>query len=143
MPKTNSDAEALYEHRLDEDEWEEAPELIEVRPKRTEVVSFRLPTEELDQLEQLALYAGMTISEAIRALIKRGLSADSEGHPPVPVIIDFMPGRATFLVNLHGYLASPRGESPAPSSWVPDYPPGMVNITSDDDQPRLDLDLGV
>ncbi len=76
--KHATDAEELYQHRNDPDEWETEEEQIEVRPSRTSVVSFRLPAEEMVQLERAAKDAGQTLSEYIRtAIIMRRVHGNS------------------------------------------------------------------
>lgn len=84
-----SDADELYAHRHDPDEWEEEPESIVVRPSRTSVVSVRIPTEDLDAIEQAAALAHQTISEYIRETIAERL------HATAPV-------SATFSVTCSG-----------------------------------------
>ncbi|MEJ7843825.1 MAG: ribbon-helix-helix protein, CopG family [Rubrobacter sp.] len=59
-------AEELYEHRNDPGEWGEEAEEIEVKPRRSSVLSFRLPPEEIDALEQDMARTGETLSEYIR-----------------------------------------------------------------------------
>ncbi len=59
----------LYEHKDDPDEWSEEAVPIEVRPSRTSVVSFRLPTEEMDALEEAASAAGESLSEYVRKAV--------------------------------------------------------------------------
>ncbi len=59
----------LHEHQDDPNEWSEEAVPIEVRPGRTSVVSFRLPTRELDALEEAAAAAGESISEYVRKAV--------------------------------------------------------------------------
>ena len=83
---TTRDAAELYEHRNDDGEWSDDVEKIEVRPRRTEVISFRVPSDELDLLEVAAKQAGVSLSEFVRETIQRRL----EGSPPkvdeIPVV---------------------------------------------------------
>ncbi len=65
----HDDAEELFRHRHDPEEWETEEEVIEVRPTRTSVVSFRVPSEEMEWLERAAKEAGQTLSEFIRAAL--------------------------------------------------------------------------
>ncbi|HEY7349672.1 MAG TPA: hypothetical protein VH599_15255 [Ktedonobacterales bacterium] len=67
----------LYEHQDDPDEWSEEAVPIEVRPGRTSVVSFRLPTKELDALEEAASAARESISEYVRKAVALRLRDDS------------------------------------------------------------------
>jgi hypothetical protein len=64
-----NEAQDLYDHRHDPDEWEEAPERIEVRPARSSVLSVRLPRAEFDALEKAAAAAGETLSEYVRRAV--------------------------------------------------------------------------
>jgi len=78
----HKEAEELYQHRDDPDEWETEEEHIEARPARTSVVSFRLPSEEMELLDQAAKAAGQTLSEYIRtAIMMRRLHGDAEMPP--------------------------------------------------------------
>jgi predicted DNA binding CopG/RHH family protein len=63
------EARELYEHRHDEDEWEDEPEPVEVHPSRTSVLSIRLHREELDALEQAAAQKGENLSKYVRKAI--------------------------------------------------------------------------
>ena len=63
-------ADELERTRDDEGEWSNEPVEIEVRPTRTQVVSFRLPLEELEQLAAAAGLVGETLSEYIRGAIE-------------------------------------------------------------------------
>lgn len=67
------EARALYDHRHDEGEWSDVPVAIEVRPLRSEVVSFRLPTEEMTELETAARTGGESISSFVRKAITERL----------------------------------------------------------------------
>jgi hypothetical protein len=80
--KQHEAAEELFQHRNDPDEWETEEEHIEARPARTSVVSFRLPAEEMELLDQAAKGAGQTLSEYIRtAITMRRLHGDAEMPP--------------------------------------------------------------
>lgn len=59
-------AKELWEHRNDPDEWSEEAEEIEVKPRRSSVLSFRLPPEEIDALEEALEQTGESLSEYIR-----------------------------------------------------------------------------
>lgn len=62
-------AEELERTRDDPGEWSEDPVEIDVQPNRTQVVSFRLPLEELENLTSIAAVAGESVSEFIRGAI--------------------------------------------------------------------------
>src|SRR5438094_871431 len=61
-------------------EWEEVE--VEVRPRGTEVVSFRLPSQEVSGLIEAAQKAGETLSEYIRG----ALAIRMLGTPIGPVV---------------------------------------------------------
>jgi hypothetical protein len=63
-------AAELESTRDDAGEWSEMRAEIEVRPNRSQVVSFRLPLEELEMLTNAAGVAGESISEFIRRAIE-------------------------------------------------------------------------
>lgn len=62
-------ADELERTRDDEGEWSEEPVDIEVRPGRTQVVSFRLPLDELQRLTACAKTTGESLSGFIREAI--------------------------------------------------------------------------
>ena len=68
----------LWEHRDDPEEWGEEAEEIGVKPRRSSVVSFRLPPQELDALEQAMEQTGESLSEYIRGALylRRALYSD-------------------------------------------------------------------
>jgi hypothetical protein len=67
MSKGEKDlAKELWEHRHDPGEWSEEAEDIEVKPRRSSVVSFRLPPGEFAVLEQARAQTGESLSEFIR-----------------------------------------------------------------------------
>lgn len=82
MDKDQSGAEDLYEHRHDPGEWGGEAVDIDTRPIRSEMVSFRLPPEELDALEAEARESGLTVSAYIRSTLReRRLSPAWPAHP--------------------------------------------------------------
>lgn len=60
----------LWEHRHDPEEWGEEPREIEARPTGSTVVSFRLPWEEFEELEEAATAKGESLSEFIRKSLR-------------------------------------------------------------------------
>jgi hypothetical protein len=60
----------LWEHRHDPEEWSEEAEEIEARPTGSTVVSFRLPWEEFEELEEAAAAKGESLSEFIRKALR-------------------------------------------------------------------------
>ncbi len=70
----------VWEHRDDPEEWGEEAENIEVKPRRSSVLSFRLPPEELAALERAMERTGESLSEFIR----KALTARLHGVPIGP-----------------------------------------------------------
>ena len=62
-------AEELERSRDDVGEWSDEPVEIDVRPGRSQVVSFRLPLEELEVLTEMAATTGESLSDFIRSAI--------------------------------------------------------------------------
>ncbi len=60
----------LWEHRHDPEEWSEEAEEIEARPTGSTTVSFRLPWEEFEELEEAAAAKGESLSEFIRKALR-------------------------------------------------------------------------
>lgn len=87
-------AEELYKHRNDPGEWNEEAEEIEVKPRRSSVLSFRLPPEELDALERNMERTGETLSEYIRKALALRLHRANFAEP-MPGIISGSFGVAT------------------------------------------------
>jgi Arc/MetJ-type ribon-helix-helix transcriptional regulator len=78
MPmKEREAAKELHDHRGDQEEWEDTPVKVKVQPARTEVVSFRLPSDQLDVIEGLADQAGQSISEFIRSAVLAYISGET------------------------------------------------------------------
>ncbi len=70
---TEQGADDLYEHRNDPDEWDDQPVEIEVRPAGSEVVSFRLSSDELDRVVEAAQAAGESLSQFVREALSARL----------------------------------------------------------------------
>lgn len=79
-------ADDLYENRYDPDEWDEQPIQIEVRPTGSEVVSFRLPADELDRIVEAAEKSGESLSEFVRGALRDRL--EPTGQALAPTITD-------------------------------------------------------
>jgi hypothetical protein len=109
------EAQELLEHRDDPGEWSEEVEAVEIRPSRSEVVSFRIPSEELDALEEAAGRTGETLSEFVR----RALALRLYGEPIGPSI-EISSGATRLTVRSHIIVG---GRKDAPASFVPDVPP--------------------
>jgi hypothetical protein len=130
-PQTEEELAAeLLEHRNDKGEWGEEAVPIKRRPSRTEVVSVRIPTTDLDLMEELAGQAGESISDCIRGAIALRL----HGQVMDPVL-GFASGAGSDLTVLvrtilkaAGYTAQPSHEESQLDIEVPDEPPGTVSI---------------
>ncbi len=112
-------ARQLFESRHDPEEWSDEESEIQVRPKGTEVVSFRLPSNELDAVASEALRAGESLSQFIRgALVLR-----IHGQPIGPAV-EITTGHGTLIVHSR-IVANSRSQNP---SFIPDFPPQIAAI---------------
>lgn len=110
-------AKELWEHRNDPDEWEERAEAIEVEPRRSSVVSFRLESEELDEVERAAASSGETLSEYIRKALRIRLHGMAKG----PFLGITFAGGAKDVIVYSGLMPAYHvGHTEA--SFVPDKP---------------------
>ncbi len=75
-------AKQLHDHRGDPEEWEDTPARVKVQPARSEVVSFRLPSDQLDVIEGLAEQAGQSISELVRHAVLAYVNWRDDGALP-------------------------------------------------------------
>ena len=119
---TDAEAKELHNRRNDPDEWANEPEGVRVRPTTTtEVVSFRLSSEELDQLQAAAQDRNESLSQFIRDSIRMRLQGTE-----LTMVEDFTSAVKTVL-----FVARPRGfGSRVSPSCVPDFPPTSQNLTS-------------
>jgi hypothetical protein len=120
MSKESDLVKELHAHRNDPEEWSEETEDIEVRPSGSEVVSFRLPSEELDALAEASKEAGESLSEYVRKAIAVRLHGIAIG-PVVQVSL----GTGTLLVRSH-IVTGTRSENVADA--IPDLPPLTVAV---------------
>jgi hypothetical protein len=67
-------ADELWEQRNDPDEWSEEAEEVETRPSGSAVVSFRIPWDELEELDEAAATKGESLSEFIRQAVRLRLA---------------------------------------------------------------------
>jgi len=109
------EARELLQHRDDPGEWGEEPEQVDVKPSRSEVVSFRVPSDELDVLEKAATRSGESLSEFIR----KALALRLYGEPIGPAV-EVSSGATRLTVRSHIIVG---GHKDAPGSFVPDVPP--------------------
>jgi Ribbon-helix-helix protein, copG family len=131
QPRTEKELAAeLLEHRSDEGEWAEEAVSIKRKPSLTEVVSVRIPSSDLDLIEDLADQAGESISDFIRGAIALRL----HGHMMDPVL-GFASGAGSDLkvsvrtiLKAAGHTALPSHEEFQLDIDVPDEPPSTVTI---------------
>jgi hypothetical protein len=67
----------LWDHRNDPEEWGEEPVEIEARPTGSTIVSFRIPWEEYEELEDAATAKGESLSEFIREALRYRLKGST------------------------------------------------------------------
>lgn len=92
MNNEKDTADELWEHRNDPDEWSEEAEEIETRPSGSAVVSFRIPWDELEELDEAATENGESLSEFIRQAVRLRLG----GRSKVPVVVVTFGGARDF-----------------------------------------------
>ena len=136
----DADLEALHAHKDDPDEWDEAPAEVSVRPSPGEVVSFRIPGDELDRLQQAAAEAGVTLSQFIRDALRDKI----EGKP-----WSSLDEVTSGLVKLTLGAEWPRRHAVVSATWdrgvpvhTPLYPPESQNVTSSEGAPHSEPDEG-
>lgn len=111
------EAQELHRHRRDKGEWADKPEEIQARPTGSEVLSFRLPAEMLDDLEDAASRTGESLSEFLRSALALRLYG-----APIGPAVELFTGGMSFTVRSHIAVDS-WSENP---SIVPDFPPMKV-----------------
>lgn len=110
-------AKELWEHRNDPDEWGEEAEEIEVKPRGSSVVSFRLESEELDKIERAAAVSGETLSGYIRKALRIRMRGMAMG----PFLgITFAGGGKQIMVHSNMMPAWHPGHTEA--SFAPEHP---------------------
>lgn len=104
----------LYEHRNDPDEWDDEAVEIDVRPSGSEVVSFRISSEEFDRVSEAVRESGESLSEFIRVAVRTRLEA------PVTVgAQEFMSGLLGRVVTYRHETGAARTGLRAGSAYVP------------------------
>jgi hypothetical protein len=134
-PRTEAELAAeLYEHRNDEGEWGEEAVPIKTKPSRTEVVSVRIPSSDLDLIEDMAEEQGESISDFIRGAI--ALRLRGQAMDPVLGVASGAKSDLTLLVRTiikaAGYTVLPSHEQlqfEEHDIAVPNEPPSTVSIT--------------
>lgn len=76
--RPEAEADDLYGSRYDPDEWDEQPVQIEVRPTGSEMVSFRLPADELDRVVEAAESTGESLSQFVRGALRDRLEPSGQ-----------------------------------------------------------------
>jgi Ribbon-helix-helix protein, copG family len=129
QPQTEEELAAeLLKHRSDKGEWDEEAVSIKRKPSRTEVVSVRIASSDLDRIEELADQAGESVSDFIRGAIALRL----RGQVMDPVL-GFASGATSDLTVLVRTILKAAGRTALPSYEefqleVPDEPPSTVTI---------------
>lgn len=126
-------AQQLQSSRGDVQEWEETPAEVRVKPSRSEVISFRVPSDLLDQLEQAAGAQHISVSEYIRTALVTYMRGSGTDALVMDALVDVHYGVH------HSGLSGPSGltvrtalrsagrtENSAEIERVPDYPPSTV-----------------
>jgi Ribbon-helix-helix protein, copG family len=111
-------ARELYERRSDPDEWEDTPTEVKVQPARNEVVSFRLPSDQLNLIEELAAQAGQSVSEFLRNVIL----AYVRGETMTPVLDVQAGGSGRLQLTIRTWLPGSGHTYTDPADWIPDEP---------------------
>lgn len=129
-------AQQLHSSRGDAQEWEEAPAEVRVKPSRSEVISFRVPSDLLDELEQAAGAQHVSVSGYIRKALVTYMRGSGTEALAMDALVDVhyglhhrgpsgMSGPSGLTVRTA--LRSPgRTENSAEIERVPDYPPSSV-----------------
>ena len=117
MAENHPTAEELHRMRDDPSAWEDEPTPIRVGERKTEVVSFRLPSDELDQLEVAAAAAGESLSEYVRRALRSLMGRSAPARPG----LDVMAGTGN---SVWGLTPAPGGSARTEGSdQVPAFPP--------------------
>jgi hypothetical protein len=114
MIENSREIQELLEHRDDDGEWEEEAEPVTVKTG-SEVVSFRLSSDELDALAESAEQRGESLSEYIRAAIALRLHGT-----PIGPAVEVSSGATRLTIRSHIVVG---GSRVAEGSFVPDVPP--------------------
>jgi len=105
----------------DAEEWEDAE--VEVKPRGTEVVSFRVPSQELTALIAAAKQAGESLSEYIRGAIAIRMFGT-----PIGPSVELNTSVGNLRIRSHIVVDSSK-QNLSVAEWVPDHPPETVQMT--------------
>lgn len=121
---TDTEISELHEKRDDPEDLEQEPASIRVRRAATEVVSFRVPSAEFDQLRAVAEEHDESLSQFIRGAIQMRLEGlESRGYS----VIEDIDAAARKLL-LHAGV--PGSGSQVHTTGGPYHPPPTQNLTS-------------
>ena len=101
--KKKDAADLLFERRHVAGEWDEKPADVDVRVGKTSVISCRMPTDELDKLEDAVRGTGESLSEYVRRAITLRRTLDEYGVRVPGVSMSHNAGMQVFVT---GYEAS-------------------------------------
>ena len=112
-------AAELEAGRDDEDEWGDERVEMDVRPSRTQVVSFRMPLEELETVVAAATASGESLSEFIRTSIALRVAPQAPARPLAAIETGVARGAFNFLIARAPYAAGRnRGDDVEPIEVV-------------------------
>lgn len=115
-------ARELHEHRDDSEEWEDEASAIDSRPSGSQVVSFRVPTEEFELLQKGLGTTGEKLSEYIR----KAIAVRLHGVPIGPAV-ELTSGATRLTIRSHIVTETHQGSSFA-ENLVPDYGPTTASL---------------
>ena len=115
-------ARQLHETREDTQEWEDGRTEIESRPSGSQVVSFRMPTEEFELLQNDLEATGEKLAEYIRKAIAIRLHG-----VPIGPTVELTSGATRLTIRSHIVTEARRGSSFA-ENLVPDYGPATAAL---------------
>lgn len=116
MAEEHPTAEEFHRMRNDPSAWESEPTRITVGVRKTEIVSFRLPADELDQLEVAAAAAGESLSEYVRRALRSLTGRTASTRPGLDVMAGT--GTSTWVLT-PAPTGSARTEGPQQGSDFP------------------------
>lgn len=97
-----SDADDVLAHSEDDDEWDDEPVAVEVRPSGKQVLSARLPSDLADKVFDEAARRGVPVSAVVRAAVDHYFS------PRLVNVVSAQPGlRVRMFVTIAYDTANP------------------------------------
>lgn len=129
-------AQQLHSSRGDAQEWEETTAEVRVKPSRSEVISFRVQSDLLDELEHAAGAQQVTVSEFIRTALVAYMRGSGTDALVMDALVDVHYGvhhggpsgvsGPSGLTVRTALRSVGRTENSAEIERVPDYPPSTV-----------------